>query len=72
MGPPSLEAPLVRLYPVGWMLRGTADINRDGKPDYILFNPATRQTAVWYLSEGAVAGRAYGPILPAGYTLVSP
>jgi hypothetical protein len=54
------------------MLRGTADINGDGKPDYILFNPAMGQTAVWYLSGGAVAGGAYGPTLPAGYTLVSP
>jgi len=34
--------------------------------------PGYGQTAIWYLSGGAVAGGAYGPTLPVGYTLVSP
>ena len=33
--------------PAGWTLIGTADFNSDGKTDFVLFNPSTRQTAIW-------------------------
>jgi hypothetical protein len=40
-----------------------ADFNGNGHPDYALFNSATRQTAIWYLSgstfiSGALADSA--------------
>ena len=53
-------------------LSGAADFNRDGKPDYLLFNPSTRQTAIWYLNNNVRIGAAVGPTLPAGWTLAAP
>ena len=35
----------------GWVLVATADFNGDGKPDYVLYNGSTRQTAIWYLNN---------------------
>ncbi len=57
--------------PAGWALVATGDFNRDGKPDYVLFNPSTRQTVIWYLNNNmfALAG-AFGPTLPGGWTVV--
>ena len=56
----------------GYNLSGAADFNRDGKPDYLLFNPSTRQTAIWYLNNNVRIGTAVGPTLAAGYTLAAP
>ena len=47
-----------------------ADFNLDGKTDYLLFNPSTRQSAFWYLSGVTSLGGAYGPTIAAGYELV--
>ena len=47
-----------------------SDFNGDGKPDYVLYNASTRRTAVWYLNNNVFLGSAYGPTLPAGWTLV--
>ncbi|HCP91803.1 MAG TPA: hypothetical protein DIT76_07150, partial [Spartobacteria bacterium] len=58
--------------PSGWTLEGAADFNANGNPDYVLFNPSTRQTAIWYLNGPAFASGAFGPTLPAGYSLVFP
>jgi len=49
----------------------TADFNGDGHPDYVLYNAATRQTAIWYLNNNAFVSGAYGPTLPAGWSLVA-
>jgi hypothetical protein len=46
-----------------------ADFNRDGKTDYLLFNPSTRQSAIWYLSGVTVVGGAFGPTIASGYEL---
>ena len=35
--------------PVYWRVVGVADFNGDNKPDYLLYNPSTRQTAIWYM-----------------------
>ena len=35
----------------GLSVAGVADFNLDGHPDYLLFNPSTRQTAIWYLNN---------------------
>ena len=45
---------------------GVADFNRDGHPDYLLFNSSTRQTAVWYLNNNVFSSGLFGPALPAG------
>src|SRR4029434_5374431 len=38
---------------------------------YALFNPGTRQTAIWYLSGVTFVSGAYGPTLPSSWTLVA-
>src|SRR4029077_3797150 len=43
------------------------DFNNDGKPDYALYKPGTRQTAVWYMSNNVHSGSANGPTLPVGW-----
>lgn len=55
-------------------LAGTAtavkgDFNSDTFPDYLLLNSSTRRTAVWYLHGIAFVDSAYGPTLPAGWTI---
>jgi endonuclease/exonuclease/phosphatase family metal-dependent hydrolase len=60
--------------PVGWSLVVVGDFNGDGRPDEVLYNATTRQTAIWYLngpSGVTYAGGAYGPTLPAGWSLVA-
>jgi hypothetical protein len=54
--------------PAGFVLHGTADFDRDNRPDFLLFNPNTRQTSIMYQSGGTVAG----PTLLSGWTLVAP
>jgi hypothetical protein len=46
------------------------DFNHDGKPDFVLYNGSTRQTAIWYMHNNIFAGGAFGPILPAGWNLI--
>lgn len=65
----SASAPTI---PGGYSLVGTADFNRDGTPDYVLFNATTQQASIWYLSRtlnGAAffltSGRRIN--IPAGY-----
>ena len=41
-----------------------ADFNGDNKPDYLLFNSSTRQTAIWYLSGPTLVAGAFGPAIP--------
>jgi hypothetical protein len=50
----------------------TADFNGDGKPDYLLYNPSTRQTTIWYLNNNVYVSGAYGPTIPAGWSLAAP
>ena len=56
----------VRAAPSGWNLITTADFNGDGKPDYVLYNGNTRQTAVWYMNNNVFVSGAYGPALAVG------
>jgi N-acetylneuraminic acid mutarotase len=46
------------------------DFNGDGKTDYVLQNVSTHQTALWYLNNNTFLRGAYGPTLPAGWSLV--
>ena len=47
------------------------DFNGDGKPDYVLQNASTQQTAVWYLNNNVYIGGAFTPTLPGGWIVVS-
>jgi hypothetical protein len=49
-----------------------ADFNGDGSPDYVLYNSGPRQTAIWYLNNNVLVSGAYGPTLPAGWSLLAP
>jgi len=46
------------------------DFNQDGKPDYVLYNAVTHQTAVWYLNNNVFISAAFGPTLPANWKVV--
>jgi len=46
------------------------DFNQDGKPDYVLYNAVTHQTAVWFLNNNVFLGAAFGPTLPANWNVV--
>jgi elongation factor P hydroxylase len=68
---PTLPAALsIHDVAAGWIVASAADFNGDGHPDYLLFNPATRQTAISYLNNSVLIGRASGPTLPSGRELV--
>lgn len=55
----------------GFLLVSAAgDFNQDGKPDFLLFNPVTRRSAIWYLNNRTlVPPTRWGPTLPAGWSL---
>jgi len=44
------------------------DFNGDARPDLLLFNAGTRQTAVWYMNNNVRIGNANGPTLPGGWS----
>jgi len=50
-------------------LVATADFDRDGNPDYVLYNPASGQTTIGYLTNNILVNAALVPTLPAGWTL---
>jgi elongation factor P hydroxylase len=47
------------------------DFNGDARPDFVLYNAGTRQTALWYMNNNLHAGGNSGPTLPPGWTVVS-
>jgi hypothetical protein len=52
------------ILPSGWQLLAVGDFNGDSKPDYVLRNFITRQTAVWYMNNNVFVSGAFGPTLP--------
>jgi hypothetical protein len=54
--------------PVGYFIVTVDDFNRDGHPDYLLFNSGTGKTAIWYMNGATLVAGAYGPTLPNGYS----
>ena len=46
------------------------DFNRDGHPDYLLYNAVTQQTAVLYLNNNVYTDGAYAPTLPVGWRVI--
>ena len=55
--------------PSGWELVAVGDFNADGKPDYVLFNAGTRQSAIWYLNDKYRVGGGFAPTLPPGWRI---
>ena len=45
------------------------DFNEDGQPDYLIYNPATRQSGIWYLNNNVYLRGAYGPTIPTGWSV---
>ena len=56
--------------PNSMSMAAVADFNSDGRPDYVLQNTSTRQTAIWYLNNNVFASAASGPTLPAGWNVI--
>ena len=56
-------------FELGGMLAPRTDFNVDGFTDYLLFNPSTRATAIWYLQGTAFSSSKFGPTLPAGWAI---
>ena len=52
-----IDAAFGPTLPAGWSLAAAADFNGDGYTDYALFNSATGQTVIAYLSGLTVVGR---------------
>jgi hypothetical protein len=54
----------------GWTLIGPTYFDGDAWPDYLLFDPGTRKTAIWFLNGTTFIRGAYGPTLPFGWRLI--
>ena len=50
--------------PVFDSLVAVSDFNGDGKPDYLLIHPQTRETLIWYMHNNVHVGSASGPTIP--------
>ena len=46
------------------------DFNADARPDLLLYNSGTRQTAVAYMDNNSPINATFGPTLPGGWTVV--
>ena len=58
----------------GWQLVTVGDFDHDGMPDYLLYAPTTRQTAVWYLTNSnpiTVREGRFGPTINPGWLPVA-
>jgi uncharacterized delta-60 repeat protein len=47
------------------------DFNKDGHPDYLLYNTASRATWIWYMNNNVRIGSAAGPTIWGGWSLAS-
>jgi hypothetical protein len=48
----------------------STDFNHDGKPDYVLYNGGTHQTAVWHMNNNIFLGGVLAPTLPPGWNVI--
>jgi len=56
---------------MNWRLVAAADFNGDGHPDYLIYRPDTRQTAIWHLNNNVFINAVSGLTLPPNWTLLS-
>jgi hypothetical protein len=47
----------------GWQFAAIGDLNEGEHPDFVLYNPNTRRTWIWYMNNNARSGTAWGPTL---------
>jgi alpha-galactosidase-like CBM13-containing protein/VCBS repeat protein len=48
-----------------------SDFNRDGHPDYLLFNSTSHGTVIWYMNNNVHFSGNHGPALPAGWNIAA-
>ena len=63
---PEVDTPDVVITPGRAIL---ADFNGDLRPDFVLYNHSTRQTAIWYMNNNVHIGSHLGPTIPTGWVL---
>ena len=56
-------------HPPGYQISGIGDFNKDGTSDVLWFNPTTRDTDIWSLSNGKWAASSTIGLHPAGYQI---
>jgi hypothetical protein len=75
-GPARMGSAFGPTIAAGHNLAGAADFNGDAgaaRPDYVLFNPSTRVTTLWYMDNNVRIGTAAaGPPLSAGWSVLLP
>jgi VCBS repeat-containing protein len=59
----------VGVHPAGYAISGIGDFNHDSTSDVLWFNPTTRDTDIWSLSNGHWAGSSTIGLHPAGYQI---
>src|SRR5262249_26596691 len=61
--------------PSDWFIRGVADFNGDGHPDFVLeldFGaPLGGETGIWYMNNNNFVGALNGPSLPANWDIMA-
>jgi hypothetical protein len=60
---------LAQLSPTSPVQSAPYDFNSDNRPDYLLFNSSTGQSAIWYMNNNSYLGGAYAPTIPSGWQL---
>ena len=68
----AIEPPTTTNLSTRVSVQGTAiiaDFNGDGHRDFVVRNPATRQTAIWYLNNNVLISGVLGLTLPADWGL---
>jgi hypothetical protein len=48
----------------------STDFNHDGKPDYVLYNGGTHQTAVWHMNDNIFLAGVLAPTVPPGWNVI--
>ena len=61
---------LAQLTPASPMQSTPFDFNSDNKSDYLLFDVATGQSAIWYMNNNSLLGGAYAPTIPSGWSII--
>jgi hypothetical protein len=61
---------LLSILTTGLLYGDNCDFNHDGHQDYLLSNSTTRQLAIWHMNGLHLISGVYGPVLPAGWTIV--
>jgi hypothetical protein len=58
------------VIPSGWFIKKVISRNPSGLVWYVLYNQATRKTAIWYISGSTVTGGYFDPTIPNGWSMM--